>query len=127
MQDNVSENDLRAQQQDKWTRELRAHKQEMHKDIDRWAYICGDKVHGSMCNALMEYCKWAGLEVVKHKLDWTEFHRLIANIGKERCDAEGCDNIALIGFSTCIICKRKIERKIENQKRKARELEISKL
>jgi hypothetical protein len=119
------------QRRESWNNDFRVHSRELQRitePLERWSYICGKKVKTvAMCDALMMHCEKIGLPIEKHKLDWTDFHRSIANIGKERCDAEGCDNIALLGFSTCILCKHKIERKINEQKRKAREIEISRM
>ena len=68
-----------------WKDHLGAHKakmQRMSSGSERWAYICSHEVNSSHCEPLERWCRQLGLELVKDKLDWTEWRNSFENIGK---------------------------------------------
>ena len=64
-----------------WAEDLRHHKRQLQEIIDplkRWIYICCNDVASTMCEPLARYCRFAGLEIEKPKLDFGEIVRLLS-------------------------------------------------
>ena len=123
MKEILSQEEINQKARDKWTDQWSEHMKkltDMPKPLDRWSYICNE-VESKMCDRLYKHCVKIGMVIEKPVLDWTALHQALDKIGTERCASEGCDNKALRGFGHCILCRRKIEKEIENKRRAERE------
>jgi hypothetical protein len=110
MNEDKSELEKQQERRDAWNDDFKRHSrvlQNIPEPLDRWSYICSNKVKTvAMCDSLMMHCAKIGLVVEKHKLDWTEFHKAMSGIGKGGCTTEGCRLTALPGQSVCVVCRR---------------------